>query len=144
MFLDTNLFIPARFDAAPAHAVARAALNRAERSGEVLRINRQVIREYLAAATRPQAWSAPLPMARALADLSWMEEAFEVLEDGPQVMDLLARLCRDIPMGGKQVHDANIVATMLAYGERRLLTFNVRDFRRFAAHIEILDPADTA
>ena len=144
MFLDTNLFIPARFDAAPAHAVARAALNRAERSGEVLRINRQVIREYLAAATRPQAWSAPLPMARALSDLSWMEEAFEVLEDGPQVMDLLARLCRDIPMGGKQVHDANIVATMLAYGERRLLTFNVRDFRRFAAHIEILDPADTA
>lgn len=144
MFLDTNLFIPARFDAAPAHAVARAALNRAERSGEVLRINRQVIREYLAAATRPQAWSAPLPMSRALSDLSWMEEAFEVLEDGPQVMDLLARLCRDIPMGGKQVHDANIVATMLAYGERRLLTFNVRDFRRFAAHIEILDPADTA
>ena len=144
MFLDTNLFIPARFDAAPAHAVARAALNRAERSGEVLRINRQVIREYLAAATRPQAWSAPLPMSRALSDLSWMEEAFEVLEDGPQVMDLLARLCRDIPMGGKQVHDANIVATMLAYGERRLLTFNIRDFRRFAAHIEILDPADTA
>lgn len=144
MFLDTNLFIPARFDAAPAHAVARAALNRAERSGEVLRINRQVIREYLAAATRPQAWSAPLPMSRALSDLSWMEEAFEVLEDGPQVMDLLARLCRDIPMGGKQVHDANIVATMLAYGERRLMTFNVRDFRRFAAHIEILDPADTA
>ncbi|MCY3671367.1 MAG: PIN domain-containing protein [Alphaproteobacteria bacterium] len=144
MFLDTNLFIPARFDAAPAHAVARAALNRAERSGEVLRINRQVIREYLAAATRPQAWSAPLPMSRALSDLSWMEEAFEVLEDGPQVMDLLARLCRDIPMGGKQVHDANIVATMLAYGERRLLTFNVRDFRRFAAHIEILDPAGIA
>ncbi len=144
MFLDTNLFIPARFDAAPAHAVARAALNRAERSGEVLRISRQVMREYLAAATRPQAWSAPLPMARALSDLSWMEETYEVLEDGPQVMDLLARLCRDIPMGGKQVHDANIVATMLAYGERRLLTFNVRDFRRFAAHIEILDPEDTA
>ena len=73
-----------------------------------------------------------------------MEEAFEVLEDGPQVTDLLARLCRDIPMGGKQVHDANIVATMLAYGERRLLTFNVRDFRRFAAHIEIVDPPNAA
>ena len=47
-------------------------------------------------------------------------------------------------MGGKQVHDANIVATMLAYGERRLLTFNIRDFRRFAAHIEVVDPAAAA
>ncbi len=144
MFLDTNLFIPARFDAAPAHALARAALNRAERSGEVLRISRQVMREYLAAATRPQAWSAPLPMSRALADLSWMEGTYEVLEDGPEVMDRLAGLCREIPVGGKQVHDANIVATMLAHGERRLLTFNIRDFRRFAAHIELVNPEPAA
>ena len=144
MFLDTNLFIPARFDAAPAHALARAALNRAERSGEVMRISRQVMREYLAAATRPQAWSAPLPMASALADLSWMEETYEVLEDGPEVMGALAGLCREIPMGGKQVHDANIVATMLAHGERRLLTFNIRDFHRFAAHIELVNPEPAA
>ena len=144
MFLDTSLFIPARFDAAPAHALARAALSRVERTGEVLRISRQVMREYLAAATRPQAWSAPLPMSRALADLSWMEEAYEILEDGPQVMDTLARLCREIPVRGKQVHDANIVATMLAHGERCLLTFNIRDFRRFAAHIDIVDPAAAA
>ena len=46
--------------------------------------------------------------------------------------------------GVEQVRDANIVATMLAYGERRLLTFNIRDFRRFAAHIEIVDPAAAA
>ncbi len=42
------------------------------------------------------------------------------------------------------MHDANIVATMLAYGERRLLTFNIRDFRHFAAHIEVVDPAAAA
>lgn len=144
MFLDTNLFISARFDAAPAHALARAALSRAERSGEVLRISRQVMREYLAAATRPQAWSAPLPISRALADLSWMEETYEVLEDGPHVMGTLARLCREIPVGGRQVHDAHIVATMLAHGERRLLTFNIRDFHRFAAHIELVNPEPAA
>ena len=144
MFVDTNVFVPARFEAAPAHAVARAALDRAVRAGEALRISRQVMREYLGTATRPQAWSPPVPMAVALADLSWMEAAFEVLEDGAQVMETLAALCREIPVGGKQVHDANIVATMLAHGERRLLTFNIRDFRRFAAHIEIVDPADAA
>ena len=144
MFIDTNVFVPARFEAAPAHAAARAALDRAVRAGAARRISRQVIREYLAAVTRLQTWSAPLPREKALADLSWMESAFEVLEDGPRVTERLAALCRETPVGGKQVHDANIVATKLAHGERRLLTLNIRDFRRFAAHIEILDPADTA
>jgi predicted nucleic acid-binding protein len=42
--------------------------------------------------------------------------------------------------GGRQVHDANIVATMLAHGERRLLTFNVADFRRFTPLVEVVTP----
>ena len=50
--------------------------------------------------------------------------SFEILEDGPDVMQALIALCREVSVGGRQVHDANIVATMLAYGERRLLTFN--------------------
>ena len=41
------------------------------------------------------------------------------------------------PRWGRQIHDANIVATKLAYGERRLLTVNVADFRRYADRIEI-------
>ncbi len=38
------------------------------------------------------------------------------------------------------MHDANIVATMLAHGETRLLTFNGADFRRFASLIEVVAP----
>ena len=38
------------------------------------------------------------------------------------------------------MHDANIVATMLAHGERRLLTFNEADFRRFNPLIDIVVP----
>lgn len=37
------------------------------------------------------------------------------------------------------VHDANIAATMLAHCEKRLLTFNVRDFRRYGHRIELID-----
>ena len=144
MFIDTNLFVAACNALAPDNERARALLARVQADALPCRISRQVMREYLAAATRPQTWSCPLSTIEALADVSWMEGAFEVLEDGPQVMDTLARLCREIPMGGKQVHDANIVATMLTHGERRLLTFNIRDFRRFAAHIDIVDPAAAA
>ena len=49
---------------------------------------------------------------------------FEVLDDGSVVTDWPVSLCRQTPVGGRQIHDANIVATMLAYGERRLLTFS--------------------
>ena len=35
-------------------------------------------------------------------------------------------------------HDANIVATMLAHGERRLLTFNGTDFHRFGDRIALV------
>lgn len=50
------------------------------------------------------------------------------------------RLARSFSFGGKQVHDANIVATMLAHGEARLLTFNAADFRRFVPLIEAVVP----
>ena len=38
----------------------------------------------------------------------------------------------------KQVHDANIVATMQVYGIDQLLTHNVADFARFQPRIAVL------
>lgn len=32
------------------------------------------------------------------------------------------------------------VATMLAHGERRLMTFNASDFRRYGDRIELIEP----
>jgi len=43
-----------------------------------------------------------------------------------------------ITIGGKQVHDANIVATMLVYGIPQLLTHNPSDFARFSGLISVL------
>ena len=137
MFVDTNVLVAARAAKVPDRQVAVDALSR-ERRTEVLRISRQVIREYLAVVTRPQTWASPLPMAEALLDVDRYASAFEILEDGQAVMDMLASLCREVPVAGKQVHDANIVATMLAHGERRLLTFNVKDFRRFGHRVELV------
>ncbi len=74
----------------------------------------------------------------ALEDVSRLLRSFEVLEDGPRVTEWLVGLCREVPVGGRQIHDANIVATMLAHGERRLLTFNDADFRRYGDRIELV------
>jgi hypothetical protein len=50
----------------------------------------------------------------------------------------LLNLIAAIPCGGKQIYDANIVATMLAHGVPKLLTYNVARFSRFAGHITVL------
>lgn len=140
MFIDTNIFVSARSARAPNNSRARTALSRAQLSGEPLRISRQVLREYLSTMTRPQTWRIPLSMANALNDLEWMSATFETLEDGAHVTDMLVALCREVSLAGKQVHDANITATMLAHGERRLLTFNASDFRRYGKRIELIIP----
>lgn len=61
---------------------------------------------------------------------------FEVAEEGPVVFERLLELLAAYPGAGKQVHDANLIAVMLAHGIRRMLTFNSADVRRFAGAIE--------
>jgi predicted nucleic acid-binding protein len=140
LFVDTNVLVQARFAPAPFHARARRALETGLRGGEPLRESRQFLREYLAVVTRPQTWAVPLPVAEALADLERLERDYAILEDGPAVTREPTALCRAVPLGGRQVHDANIVATMLAHGERRLLTFNLAGFARFRPQIELVSP----
>ncbi len=60
------------------------------------------------------------------------------MEDDERVTANLLTLVQQIPTGGKQVHDANIVATMQTYGITRLLTHNVADFVRFQPLITIV------
>ena len=139
MFIDTNVLVMSRIPGAPDHQAARSSLERAFRDPEPLRISRQVIREYLSVVTRPQTWPVAITCEEALADVSRLIGSFEILEDGPHVTDLLLALYREVPVGGKQIHDANIVATMLAHGERRLLTFNGSDFRRYGDRIELVN-----
>ena len=138
MFVDTNILVKSRIREAPNHDAARTALDRAFRDPEPLRISRQVLREYLAVLTRRQTWVVGITREEALADVERLISVLEMLEDGPVVTDRLLALCRKVSVGGRRIHDANIVATMLAYGERRLLTFNTADFRRYGDRIELL------
>jgi predicted nucleic acid-binding protein len=138
-FIDTNVLFYATTAGSPNHVRARESLARIASEG-ALGISRQVLREYLAVTTRPQVWAKPLTLAEALADTDGFSRRFAILEDGLPVWHRLAALGRGFSFGGRQVHDTNIVATMLAHGETRLLTFNDADFRRFSSLIEIVVP----
>ena len=77
--------------------------------------------------------------AEAARDVEDLLDACDLLEDGSEVTDVLLKLCRTA-FAGRQVHDANIAATMLAHGENEILTFNVVDFVRFAPAITTIVP----
>jgi len=58
-------------------------------------------------------------------------------DDTAEVTEQLTKLMTDFKIGGKQVHDSNIVATMRAYDISCLLPHNVKDFQRFGEIIKI-------
>jgi predicted nucleic acid-binding protein len=134
-FVDTNVLVYANQSGSAYHAAATGLLGRMEAAGAPLWISGQVLREYLAAVTRPQGSVIALPMTVAIERARFFAQQFRVAEDGPGVHSRLLDLLSTYPTGGKQVHDANIVATMLTNDITRLWTFNVADFRRFGSVI---------
>lgn len=138
VFVDTNILIYLNLAGSPLHAAAEGKLQGLAVAGHPLWISRQTLREYLAALSRPGVVTPALAMSTLLADVGTFLTRFLVAEDGPGVTAHLVALLGSVACAGKQVHDANIVATMLAHGIPNLLTHNVADFRRFAGYLTIL------
>jgi len=138
IFIDTNVLVYASTVRSPFHQVARQALQQHYDAGVELWISRQILREYLATLTRSQSFTDPLSIDTLLEEIRVYQSRFQVAEDNAQVTASLLRLMQQVAVGGKQVHDANIVATMQAYGIDQLLTHNTIDFERFAGLITVL------
>ena len=74
VFLDTNILVYASFPRTPFHAAARARFTELETTGATLLASRQVLREFLAVATRPGAVLPP-PTSAALSQVVRQFEA---------------------------------------------------------------------
>jgi predicted nucleic acid-binding protein len=139
-FVDTNILLAATASARPEHLAARRLLDEgfAMRS---LFASGQVIREYLAVATRPAgANGLGLTSSAGLRNARELAARLHLLSEDERVHQALLDLLERVPCLGKQVHDANIAATLIAHGIRTLVTFNAGDFRRFAGSFEIAAP----
>lgn len=135
--VDTNILIYNSLPSSPLQPAAERKLLAAEAAGEVW-VSRQIFREFIASMTRPGTANPPIPTGAVLTAVSDLAARLQVAEDGPVVFAHLLSLLAAVPCSGKQVHDANIVATMLAHGVPNLLTHNVADFTRFASYITVV------
>jgi predicted nucleic acid-binding protein len=138
IFVDTNILTYATIDAAPFHAQARAILDKLWDEGALLYLSHQVIREYIVNATRPQNYSPAIPMSSVLEQVEDFRKSFYILPDSAKVLSRFVELLSKVTVGGRPVHDTNIVATMLAYEIDTLLTHNTKDFERYSAFISVL------
>jgi len=142
VFIDTNILLRANIPTAPFHQPARKAIENLWGEGAELWISRQVLREYIVNVSREQGLFQPMPPATIEARVSYFQSVFRIADDNQDTTKNLLKLLQEIKFGGKQVHDANIVAAMLTYNITHLLTLNVDDFNRFSAYITLL-PLET-
>jgi predicted nucleic acid-binding protein len=138
--VDTNVLLYVVNPAAPEHNAAKAALAGLLGEGEHLAVAAQVLFEFWSVATRPAGVNGlGWPVARARAEVEAIRARFFVLEEPPAVVDLWLDIVAAFQMKGKRIHDAHLLATMMANGVTRLLTFNTSDFPA-ASGITVLSP----
>lgn len=137
-FIDTNVLLRAMNVSMQLHVKAEALVQQMWEADVELWVSRQVIREYIAQVTRPQVL-AQIPTPKEIrAQVEQIQSLFRVADEAEDVTLKLVTLLEKYPTAGRQIHDANIVATMLVNGIDRLLTANIADFKRFNPEIVLI------
>ena len=134
-FLDTNSLIYLKFSSLSFHQSTKSIfLSLTERNNKFY-ISNQILREYISSCTREKLHKSYEELNF---DCEEFKQVFEVLKDTKQVSISLLELCKKYQVNGKQVHDANITASMIANSIPYILTANVADFKRFSDLIKII------
>lgn len=140
--VDTNVLVRLAIPADPRHLSARRAVEALAEEG--LYVASQNLVELWNVATRPVENNG-LGQATIVADqiLRGFEEALPRLPEPAEIYDIWRDLVVRLGVSGVRVHDARLVALMLANDIFRILTFNATDFRRYEVlGIRAVDPGD--
>jgi predicted nucleic acid-binding protein len=140
--VDTNILLRSAQPSHPMHADATRAVSELLAQGEILSVIPQNIIEYWAVATRPvEANGLGMSVEETAAEVKRLQIIFQILPDNADIFTEWKRLVSEHEVKGKEVHDARIVAAMLAHRVTHLLTFNTADFKRYT-EISAVNPKD--
>ena len=135
--VDTNVLLEATDERRQSHADAVAVLE----SVGPLTLSAQIIREYLAVATRPvTANGLGMPTADALANVREFRRRVRLLVEERPILPTFLALLERVPCTGTRVHDAHIVATALAHRVPTIVSLNRADFAAFGSEVAIVTP----
>ena len=141
--IDTNVLLGFSFSADPHHRIVRDVVRELLANGHQLQTTSQNFAEFWNVSTRPTNRNGfghtPSEANIILQDLEFL---FRLLPDLPSAYSEWRRLVVDYGVSGVQVHDARLVALMIAHDVTHILTFDTADFARYVPEgIIAVDPA---
>ena len=137
LFVDTNILIYSLVQEMPLHQLSRSTLEKLLTEKIPLWISTQVVQESLAVLTRPNQFPQNISSADATEAIQDLLPNFQLAETTGAVTTRLLEIISIYDVKGKQIHDANIVATMQTYGLSNLLTANPNDFQRYQNRVTV-------
>jgi predicted nucleic acid-binding protein len=131
--VDTNVLLRLVKSNDPEFALARSATRALRARGDLLFFVPQNIVEFWNVCTRPADRNGyGLSPGEADERARRVERAFTLLPDNELIHAEWRRIVLAYSVSGAQVHDARLIAAMYVHGVTHLLTFNDRDFARYA------------
>jgi hypothetical protein len=72
-----------------------------------------------------------------------LQKRFPLLNESPEIFTRWLELVKQLPISGKRVHDARLVAVPQTHNLENLITFNISDFAGFPS-LSLVDPRSLA
>ncbi len=139
--LDTNILLRIVDSNHPMNADAVEAIDSLRTSDTPLFIATQNLIELWNVCTRPlEKNGLGLTLTRTKTEVEKLKNLFVLLPDTSEIYEEWERLVTRYEVRGVNVHDTRLVALMLIHRVSHILTFNVKDFRRFDAFIDSSKP----
>ncbi|MGL5943925.1 MAG: type II toxin-antitoxin system VapC family toxin [Waterburya sp.] len=127
----------------PMHSETVAAIDTVNARRELLVIAPQNLIELWNVCTRPSDHNGlRFTLEKTQAEIERLKRLFIVLPDTQDVYSEWERLVITYSVSGSKVHDTRLVAFMLVHQLSHILTFNVKDFRRFNHEIISVSPKE--
>jgi predicted nucleic acid-binding protein len=142
ILMDTNILLRLLEPKDAEYALVREAVKTLTVRGESLCFASQNLIEFWNVCTRPLSRNG-LGLSSVQTDerAALIEGKFRLLPDHERIHAEWRRLVVAHSVAGVQVHDARLVASMMAHGVPQLLTLNDRDFARYAT-ISVVHPRE--
>lgn len=140
---DTNCFLRLVEKKSPQRNVVLESLRKLRSRGERICYTPQVLAEFWNVCTRPAAHRGgfDLSVQQTERKVALIEKHFELLPDNLDTFLHWRKLVAELGVSGVQVHDAKLVASMIAHKMQYLVTLNDADFKRFSM-IKVIHPQD--
>jgi predicted nucleic acid-binding protein len=134
VFVDTNILIYSTFeDFEPEkHVHCTDILDKLQKAGTTLFISSQILREFFAISTNQNIFKKPLTYKQAVTKMKEFIARFTIVNEKESTIDALIALIGKYAVSRQQIHDMNIVATMVDNEINHLLTYNVKDFKQIS------------